>query len=71
MWQLPVQKDWIVKLHNLWPNLPVSHMHLKTPTVVVVENETLDLSSRCVRITPMVTLLQSTLQELKSHFLLN
>lgn len=55
-----------MKLHDLRPNL-----HLKTPTLVAVENETLNLSSHCVRITPMVTLLQFTLQEFKSCFLLH
>lgn len=44
----------LMKLHNLKPNLPISQMHLKTPTLGAVENKTLDLSSRCARITPMV-----------------
>lgn len=43
-----------MKLHNLKPNLLISQMHLKTPTLGAVENETLDLSSRCARITAMV-----------------
>lgn len=44
----------LMKLHNLRPNLPISQMHLKTPTLGAVENEMLDLSSCCARITPMV-----------------
>lgn len=70
MWQLPAQKD-IGEIADLSPNLPVFQKNLKTPLLVAVENETLDLSSRCVGITPTVTLLQFTLQEFKLCFLLS
>lgn len=48
-------------------------MHLRTPTSVVVEKETQDLSSlsHCVRVSSMVTLSQFTLHEFKYCFLLN
>lgn len=60
-----------MKLHDLWPNLPILQKDLKPATLVAVENETLDLNSHFAGITPIVTLLQFTLQEFKSCFLLN
>lgn len=55
-----------MKSHDFTPNLSVSRMHLKTPTLAAVEKETPDLSSHCIRITPMVTLLHFMLQEFQA-----